>query len=110
MATVSVIASSAKKRNCLTLKKRIEVINYAKKNPGMNIRSLADIFKCAKRHIAKIIKNKDSLLSLYGSNASGSRVHATMTFRSSQFMDVNKALYEWYLLACSKIFFQEAHS
>ena len=72
MATVSVIASSAKKkRNCLTLKKRIEVINYAKKNPGMNIRSLADIFKCAKRHIAKIIKNKDSLLSLYGSNASG---------------------------------------
>ena len=45
MATVTAIASSAKKRNCLTSKKQIEVINYAKKNLGMNIRSLADIFK-----------------------------------------------------------------
>ena len=65
-----------------------------------------NVFKCGKSQIANFIKNKDSLLSLYESNASGSRVHATMTIRSSQFMDVNKALYEWYLLACSKIFFQ----
>lgn len=33
MATVSV----AKKRNCLTLKKKVDVINYAKKNPNVNI-------------------------------------------------------------------------
>ena len=44
----------------------------------------------------------DSLLSAYESNASSSKVHATMKFRTSEFMDVNKALYEWYLIACSK--------
>ena len=35
-------------------------------------------------------------------NAAGSRVHTTMTQRPSEFEEVNKALYEWYLLACSK--------
>ena len=68
MATVTAIASAAKKKNCLILKKKIEVIDYAKKNQGINIRSLADIFKCGKSQIAKIIKNKDSLPSLYESN------------------------------------------
>ena len=103
MASVTAIASAPKKkRNCLTLKRKIEVINYAKKNPGINIRSLADIFQCGKTQIALIIKSKDSLLSMYESNASGSRVHTTTKFRSSKFMDVNKALHDWYLLACSK--------
>ena len=101
MATVT----AAKKRNCLTLKKKVEVINYAKKNPRVNIRDLGEIFQCGKTQIAKIIKNQDSLLSMYVSNASGSRVHATMKFRSSEFMDVNKAVYEWYVLACSKNIF-----
>ena len=55
-----------------------------------------------KTQIAQIVKSKDSLLSMYESNASGSRVHTTMKFRSSKFMDVNKALHDWYLLACSK--------
>ena len=32
----------------------------------------------------------------------GNEANATMKFRSSEFMDVNKALYEWYLIACSK--------
>ena len=47
MATITAIASAVKKkRNCLSLKKTIEVINYANKNAGINIRSLAEIFKC----------------------------------------------------------------
>ena len=33
----------AKKRNCLTLKKKVEVINYAKKNPQVNITDLGEI-------------------------------------------------------------------
>ena len=101
MATVT----AAKKRNCLTLKKKVEVINYAKKNPRVNIRDLGEMFQCGKTQIAKIVKNQDSLLSMCESNASGSRVHATMKFRSSEFMDVNKAVYEWYVLAYSKNIF-----
>ena len=42
------------------------------------------------------------MLSAYGSNASSNKVYATMKFRSSEFMNVNKALYEWYLMVCSK--------
>ena len=110
MATVT----AAKKRNCLTLKKKVEVINYAKKNPWVNIRDLGEMFQCGKTKIAKIVKNQDSLLSMYESNASGIgliratmklRDDATMKFRSSEFMDVNKAVYEWYVLACSKNIF-----
>ena len=96
------MACVAKKRNYLSLKKKVEVINYSKKNPGVNIRSLADRFECGKTQVAQILKNQDTLLSIYESNASGSRIHTKKTFRSSEFSDVNKALYEWYVLACSK--------
>ena len=95
-------AAPTKKRNCLTLKKKVEVIKYAKQNPRVNIRDLGDTFQCGKTQIAMILKKQDSLLSVYESNASSSKVHATMKFRSSEFVDVNKALYEWYLVACSK--------
>ena len=101
MATIS----AAKKRNCLTLKEKVEVIKYAKKIPRASTRELGDKFQCGKTQIATILKNQESLLSAYESNASGSKVHATMKFRSSKFMDVNKAVYEWYLLACSKNIF-----
>ena len=101
MATVTA-AKKKWKRNCLTLKKKVEVINYAKKNPLANMRDLGEKFQCGKTQIAKILKKQDSLLSMYESNAAGSRVHDTMKFRSSEFMDVNKAVYEWYVLACSK--------
>ena len=84
------------------MKKKVEVIKYAKKNPLANIRDLGEKFQCGKTQIAKILKKQDSLLSMYESNAAGSRVHDTMKFRSSEFMDVNKAVYEWYVLACSK--------
>ena len=93
-------AAPTKKRNCLTLKKKVE---YAKQNPRVNIRDLGDAFQCGKTQIAMILKNQDSLLSAYESNTSSSKVHATMKFRSSEFMDVNKALYEWYLIVCSSI-------
>ena len=96
--------ATAKKRNCLTLKKKVEVINYAKKNPLVNIRDLG-VFRCGKTQIARILKNQDSLLSMYESNASCSRVHATAKFRSSEFMDINKTVYEWYVLACFKNIF-----
>ena len=45
-------------------------------------------------------------MSLYESNASSSRVLATKTCGlQSQYADINKALYNWYTLACSKNIF-----
>ena len=68
-------AAPTKKRNHLTLKKKVEVIKYAKQNPRVNIRDLGE---CGKTQIAMILKNQDSLLSAYESNASSSKVHATI--------------------------------
>ena len=56
---------------------------------------------------AQIIKNKESIKSLYESNASGRKIHASKVCRASEFEEVNKALYEWYVLACSKNIFPQ---
>ena len=44
-----------------------------------------------------MLKNKESILASYESNASTSKQG-----RTSKFSDVNEALYQWYCLACSK--------
>ena len=88
------------KRNCLTLQKKVEVIRTHEKNPRINVRELAERFECGKTQIAMIIKQKDSILSAYETNASTALVRATT--RSSEYADINKALYDWYCLACSK--------
>lgn len=43
------------------------------------------------------MKQKESVLAAYDSNASTSK-----KTRASKFSDVNEALYEWYTMACSK--------
>ena len=93
---------SHKKRNYLTLNKKVELIKYAQKNPGVSVRALGEMFNCGKTQVGKILKSKESLLTMYESNASGSRVHTSMTQRPSEFEEVNTALYQWYTQACSK--------
>ena len=96
------LALPGKKRNFLPLQKKIEVIKTAQKNPSMNIRALGEIFHCGKTQIAQILKNKTTLVSQYEANASGSRAHTSLNALASEFAEVNKALYDWYVLACSK--------
>ncbi len=71
---------AGKKRNYLSLEKKVEVIKYSQRNPGTNVRDLRAPFSCGKTQIAQILKNKDSLLSMYHSNASGSRIHTKRYF------------------------------
>ena len=94
------------KRNYLTLKQKVEVIRTIEKNRGMSLRELSQQFDCGKTQIAKILKSKEPILSMYESNASSSRVLTSKTCgRQSEYGDVNKSLYEWYTLACSKNIF-----
>ena len=58
---------------------------------------MADIFSCSKTQIAAILKQKESILASYESNASTSKKS-----RASKFLDINEALYQWYSLTCSK--------
>ena len=97
MAAAEVSSSSNRKRTHLSLEKKVEIISKSKTNPGIGVRVLADIFSCSKTQIAAILKQKESILSSYESNASTSKKS-----RASKFLDINEALYEWYTLVCSK--------
>ena len=99
------MAAAKQRRNYLTLDKKVEVIKTVEKNPGINSRSLAMMFDCGKTQIGKILKDKVSILALYESNRSGRRVHTSVAPRSSEYSEINEALYSWYLLATSKNIF-----
>ena len=47
-------------------------------------------------------EKKDTIMTLYQSNAAGSRIHSTKISRISEYQQINEALYEWYTIACSK--------
>ena len=64
----------------------------------MKLQNLAELFGCGKTQIFMIIKQKDSILSMYEANMSKTYKMG----RNSDYVDVNKALYEWYTLACSR--------
>ena len=76
------------------------MIKKARNHPGITVRSLAELFNCGKTQISYILKNKDSILASYESNASTSKQG-----RASKFSDVNQALYQWYCLACLNFFY-----
>ena len=99
MASVSRPSTSGSQKR--SLEKKVEVIKHLQKNPGTSVRALGDIFGCGKTQIAHILKNKESILSLYQGNTSGSRIHTTKS-RTSEYAEVNDALYKWFTLACSK--------
>ena len=89
--------ASSKKRAHLSLETKVQVINQAKANSQLTVRSLAEMFGCGRTQISDILKYKDEILSAYESNASTSKKK-----RISKFSDVNEALYQWYCMACSK--------
>ena len=91
--------AASRKRNYLPLEKKVEVIRTMQRNPRMTIRNLGELFNCGKSQIAYILKNKESLLSLYEVNAAGSRVHTKPSARTSEYADINEALYQWYNIA-----------
>ena len=77
-------------RNALTLAKKYEVLEKAK-NRSMSVRALAEHFSCGKSQIASILKNRDSIIELYGSNIQSESIRSRKRSRSSEFTDVNEA-------------------
>ena len=59
----------------MSLEKKVQVIKHLQENPGTSIRALGEKFGCGKTQIAYILKNKESILSLFYDNSSGSSVH-----------------------------------
>ena len=82
-------------RNELLLKSKVEVIEYAKRNPSQSSRKIAKVFNCGRTQIQGIFKKRDTILSEYEANAPASR----KCHRGTEFSDVNEAMYRWYSLA-----------
>ena len=57
--------------------------------------ALAEKFECGRTQVAQIVKNKESIMSLFSVIASGSRIHCAKVSRACKFEEVNKALYKW---------------
>ena len=75
MVIAIAMASHKKSTVYLSLEKKVEIIKHTQSNPGLSLRSLEILFGCGKTQIGKILKNKESILASYQSNASGSRVY-----------------------------------
>ena len=61
-------ATSQKKRKCLDISEKVKVLEFAKKNPNLGSRKLADHFGIGKTQIQAILKNKEAIMDAYASN------------------------------------------
>lgn len=93
--TRSGTATSQKKRKCLDISGKVKVLEFAKQNPNLGSRKLADHFGFGKTQIQTILKNKDAIMDAYASNETPN--HAKRK-RSSKYSDVNQAVWDWYTM------------
>ena len=88
-------ATSQKKRECLDISKKVKVLQFAKKNPNLGSRKLADHFEIGKTQIQAILKNKEAIIDVYASNETPN--HAKRK-RSSKYSDLTQAVWDWYTM------------
>ena len=88
-------ATSQKKRECLDISEKAKVLQFAKKNPNLGSRKLADHFEIGKTQIQAILKNKEAIIDAYASNATPK--HAKRKC-SSKYSNVNQAVWDWYTM------------
>ena len=86
-------------RSCLPMDKRVEIINFAEKNPSFGYRKIESAFSVGRTQVQSIIKKKEEMLTAYQSNLSKGQKQKRQ--RTGKFSDVNQALWDWYTLCRS---------
>lgn len=89
---------SANKRNFLTLKEKMEIINTYDKE-RVSVRALANRFKIGKTQVGKIIKQKEEYKAKW---QSGSNINEKRRFFKAEGLNVDKFCYDWFAKARSK--------
>lgn len=84
-----------KKRKCLSLQQRMEVVRYSKDNPGSGYRKIAEHFGIGRTQAQKIIQNNDAIIASYESSVSPVQ---QKRIRVGKYTNVNEALWDWYLM------------
>ena len=83
------------KRKCLDISEKVKVLEFAKQNPNLGSRKLADHFGIGKTQVQSIRKTKEAIMDVYASNETPN--HAKRK-RSSKYSDVNQAVWDWYTM------------
>ena len=52
-------------RKELTLKERVDVVEYARKHPREGSRKLSEVFKCGRTQIQSIVKNREKFYKIF---------------------------------------------
>ena len=66
-------------KNTLSLGDRVKLIDYAKKNPSVGTRRIAEIFKCGRMQVQAILKAKESMIADFETNAHASNKRSHFT-------------------------------
>lgn len=70
------MAEKQVQKNTVSSGDRVKLINYAKKNPGVGTRRIAEIFSCGRMQVQVILKAKVNITE-FETNAPASRKHST---------------------------------
>ena len=87
-------SKASKKRKCLSLRERMEVVRYSKDNPGSGYRKIAEHYEIGRTQAQKFLQNKDAIIASYESSASPVQ---QKRIRVGKYTNVNEALWDWYL-------------
>ena len=77
-------------------------IRTAERELKLGVRKLAKRLQCSKTQVSSILKDKEAVRKLYESNASDSLYQARKRNRTSEYADLDDALYQWYQMCVKK--------
>ena len=80
----------AEKRNSLSLAEGVILFEYAKKNPGVGMRKIAEVFTYGRTHMQGILKTKESITNSFQTQAPTSRKRNC----GAKYKDVDAAVFE----------------
>ena len=84
---IQIMAEKQVQKNTLSLDDRVKLIDYAKKNPAVGTRRIAEIFRCGRLQVQAILNAKESIIADFETNAPASRKCS----RSTGYQDVDDA-------------------
>ncbi|OMJ72011.1 hypothetical protein SteCoe_29655 [Stentor coeruleus] len=80
-----------RKRRDVTIKKKLEIINYYEKNQSVSHADIANIFKLNRSTISKILSKKESFLE----KKYNTRELNIIRIRSGKYSDIELAIFSW---------------
>ena len=84
-------------KKTLTLDEKIKFFDFAKNNPKLGCRKLADIYKIGKTAAANILKNKKKIREQHEMFCEKSKKRN----RHGKYHKINEILFEWYKRCCA---------